>query len=260
MSQRHGRWMAEFVLIVVGVLAALAVEDWRESRGDRERETHLLEGVRSDLARDLTDLDGSVRSAFARMAAADDLLARINHPDADMVSLSPLGERRTMPSPLSIDYEPFLKEARQLHPQLSVTAQEAVLMATTPAVFDIADATYAEATASGQIDVLTDLELRRAIATYYFDANRFGPTMDQRVESSVERLTGAFARAGISPGGDASHEQIIRAIRQDEVLVAELMNMRYSSAIQVDRHRFMIAAAVDLAARLDGSAHLGGHR
>ena len=46
MNLPRGRWLAEFLLIVVGVLAALWVGDWSEARSDRALEQHLLQGIR----------------------------------------------------------------------------------------------------------------------------------------------------------------------------------------------------------------------
>ena len=47
-----GRLAAEFCVIVVGVLVALAADDWRQSRDDRAREQALMNGLHSDLVAD----------------------------------------------------------------------------------------------------------------------------------------------------------------------------------------------------------------
>jgi hypothetical protein len=53
------------MLIVVGVSAALAVDDWRESRSCRALEAYLLQGIRADLTRDFIDIGTAVASAEA---------------------------------------------------------------------------------------------------------------------------------------------------------------------------------------------------
>ena len=82
MSVKRGRLLGEFVIVVVGVLAALWVDDWREARSDRELETHLLEGLRSDLTRDSADIASAMIVAEARAAGADELLLLLGDPDA----------------------------------------------------------------------------------------------------------------------------------------------------------------------------------
>ena len=85
MNVPRGRWLAEFLLIVVGVLAALWVDDWREARSDRALEQHLLQDIRDDLARDLSDVRSAMGAAEARAAGADELLALIGDPEAGVV-------------------------------------------------------------------------------------------------------------------------------------------------------------------------------
>ncbi len=50
------RISAEFLLIVLGVLVALAVDRWSESRADRELEVMYLERLRGDMIGSRSDL------------------------------------------------------------------------------------------------------------------------------------------------------------------------------------------------------------
>jgi len=146
---RRGRLLAEFILIDVGVLAALAVDDWRESQADRASEEHLLQGIRADLERDLGDLWGGINGAQSRMAGADELLRRIGDPDAGVVRIPPFDVGQQARPWVMNDFEEELAQARAVYPTHSVTAQQALLMATLMLRFDIAGGTYQEATASG---------------------------------------------------------------------------------------------------------------
>ena len=51
------RASAELVVIIVGVLTALWVDEWREERDDRALETQYLQGLATDVRQDLTRLD-----------------------------------------------------------------------------------------------------------------------------------------------------------------------------------------------------------
>jgi len=58
-GRKVGRVLAEFLLIVVGVLTALAVDQFRMSRADRGQERLYLEGLVHDLARTEESVRGS---------------------------------------------------------------------------------------------------------------------------------------------------------------------------------------------------------
>ncbi len=64
---------------------------------------------------------------------------------------------------------------------------------------NVDDATFREATASGQLPVIQDLDLRAAISDYYFDAGRLGTLADERVETHAHEFRRALAEAGLSP-------------------------------------------------------------
>ena len=68
------RALAEFLVIVTGVLVALAVDDWRESRQERETERHLLAVLAEDLRLDSIAYDSHIRMARIRIASAVRLL------------------------------------------------------------------------------------------------------------------------------------------------------------------------------------------
>ena len=61
-------------MIVVGVLAALAVDDIRDSRAERALERHLLKTMIIDSDETILDLSDAVQSASARTSAAAHLL------------------------------------------------------------------------------------------------------------------------------------------------------------------------------------------
>ena len=50
------RAIGEFVIIVMGVLAALAVDEWRGEYNDRKTEVDYVNRLRVDLERDIDDI------------------------------------------------------------------------------------------------------------------------------------------------------------------------------------------------------------
>jgi hypothetical protein len=88
-EKRWKRLLAEFTIIVVGVLVALAVDDYRNERADRGLEEHLLVRLRADIQRDLEDLDQVVFRAQRRRWVANALLRGIGDPAAEEVTPYP---------------------------------------------------------------------------------------------------------------------------------------------------------------------------
>ena len=65
---------AELVIVVLGILIAFQVENWRESRAEREAEAVALAGLASDLSADLDLIARFVERSERRAAAMDGLL------------------------------------------------------------------------------------------------------------------------------------------------------------------------------------------
>lgn len=72
---RHA--IGELLLIVVGILIALAISDWNDRRIERQQELALLEEVRTALATDLQSLETNLlefRAAAVQIGKLSDLL------------------------------------------------------------------------------------------------------------------------------------------------------------------------------------------
>lgn len=222
-----GRWVAEFLLIVMGVLAAFAVENWRQTRSDSATEQLLLMGIAADLTRDVGDLEVAIVSAQARMAATDDLLRLIGDPDTAMLSVAipenpPAGL-------IQADERRLLDDARVRYPARSFGAQQALMLAGHMLLLDVSDATYREARDNGQLDLVEDAELRSAIAARYASVLRVH-TIEERLGAAVPRFVSSLEEAGLSGAGGASDTQVAAVLRQNPNLVAGLKNVRYPAA------------------------------
>ncbi len=66
----------EFVIIVLGVLAAFAVDEWRDARAQDELRAHLIDGLISDLEEDAVDYAEFVDASRTRITAAEFLLSQ----------------------------------------------------------------------------------------------------------------------------------------------------------------------------------------
>jgi hypothetical protein len=73
----------EFVVIVFGVLVALAVDEWRSEREDRITEHEYIARIRSDILADI-DKFGELERRF--QSKAETIKELTDHPDSDLFS------------------------------------------------------------------------------------------------------------------------------------------------------------------------------
>jgi len=85
---RASRVTAEFAIVVVGVLAALAVDQWREDRRDRELASFYLAALEDDLRADSAEITRVMLQAEAVQASAARLEAVTAAPSAPEHELS----------------------------------------------------------------------------------------------------------------------------------------------------------------------------
>ena len=222
---RARRWIGEFVVIVAGVLVALAVDQWRDAREDRVAEARYLDRLRADLEWDTANFAQFERVALhAKAAVLRELLAE-DAPDR-------LTARRTLIEDLN--YSGFI-----------------ALPANRPATFE-------ELQNTGNLSLLQDIELRGALSHYYsgFDhisrilAQPFGDYR-RRLEAALPgdlfydwRLDGAdIARSDVARGV----ERLLASPGLKEAVNSELAYTAGMTFYLREYHR----QAVKLLAKLD---------
>ncbi len=68
------RWLGEFTIIVIGVLCAFAIENYREFRGDRDRESAYLQNLLTDLNEDKSRLEVSLTRSERALGQLESIL------------------------------------------------------------------------------------------------------------------------------------------------------------------------------------------
>jgi type II secretory pathway pseudopilin PulG len=148
------RVLGEIVIIVLGVLIALAVSDWARGRDDRALERRYLERLRADAAHNVAALDAMVASSTQRAAT----LAAY---DAWIAGEGPMPDAAVLQDTLC---RWFIPPTPQWH-----------------------DETYAELIASGNFAVVRDERLRMALsrAAALF---RRGQALDRNTDAVVRAI------------------------------------------------------------------------
>ena len=139
-------------MIVAGVLAALAVDQWREGRQELVLERELLESLAMDLVTDSTDFAALPARALGRVTAAE-ILLRNFHPNAPravgaMEAIDTLGP---YPAPVSDD------ELVRAFAGLTVSSD-----------LDVANGAYREFSEGGGQRLVRNVQLRRRIHDYHY--------------------------------------------------------------------------------------------
>lgn len=158
-SLREMRWTQvalELVLLVLGILIALAVDGWMDDRRDARLERAYLERLERDLAQSMDILDAFV--TFERQQTEDGVLAYRGLRGAPgiereqvAVALSHLTSRRTL---------------------------------------RLLGATYRDLLSTGNLRLIHDQELRDAIARLYEEAERTTTVVDRNNQVLVDQAYG----------------------------------------------------------------------
>jgi hypothetical protein len=159
---------SEFVVIVLGVLAALAVDEWREARDEARIRSQIVSGLIADLENDTKDYEQVLRNSQLRLGYANALL------DGEIDSI-----------------------ANRL-PQ-GVSAGQALYEFGVWPRLETSTGTYEELTASGAGRVIDDITLRLQISQYYArarnraDINMLTQAVGEQFNDELLRLGFSFA-------------------------------------------------------------------
>jgi hypothetical protein len=76
--------LGEIVLVVIGILIALQINDWNEDRLDRELEREYLVSMLSDLREDRREIEDAIAGNSIMLAGMNDLLTMLSTPQPDL--------------------------------------------------------------------------------------------------------------------------------------------------------------------------------
>jgi len=225
------RWMGEFVVIVLGILGAFAVDEYRESRRDLDVADEYLEQLVRDLVKDRHQIAISIERTHGELLAADQVLLlsgasldnyrtmvpfyelpRIGQFSADDVQIYNLGEFET--------FEPFTS-------------------------------TYTSIVNNGDLRTIADPGLRRAIVSYYEEIARRRRDRDEFLADAL-RLKDLL----IKNGADVHQRVPVGRILEINGIVPYLSAARDSSHWRLVRLYIMKLNQQTLMTSLLGSGRL----
>jgi hypothetical protein len=193
---------AEFFVIVIGVLTALAVDQVMEERQERVLERELLLGFVENLRTDSIDYARLPELANGRVTSAELLLLHLapgSRLDANTAE--------ALPGPFEVDDEAI------------VEAWAALFV---PTDLDVARGSYTEFSAGGAQRLVQDRALRRRIHNYYYSVDLM-QKWDPWVSGAIDKLADLSIAIGLSPrnasaaeirsGFEGNRESLVAALR-----------------------------------------------
>ena len=223
-AERWGRLGMEGLVIIFSVLAALAVDDWRDDRAERALEQHLLATLRDDLMDDLEELESSLDDTELVEHASAFLLGQPDQNFKDEIVSKSLAPSRLVDSSRRADH---------------VSPEQAAIFILVGGIdFDLSDMTYQEMMSTGSFRVVQDNILRRDITRYYWIVRSYDMT-NSTAESYRTGLLNALLRNGVAPGrvdpemlGNAIKDPEVRALIAQYGATAQTLREVYVSFVE----------------------------
>ncbi|GAA4816676.1 DUF6090 family protein [Litoribaculum gwangyangense] len=75
--------LGEIILVVIGILIALQINNWNEKRKEKAFETEMLQSFKESLSSDLSDIEYNIKQHIKGLAACDSILIFLK-PDIDV--------------------------------------------------------------------------------------------------------------------------------------------------------------------------------
>jgi hypothetical protein len=242
-----GSLAAEFLVIVVGVLVALAVDDVRDWRNERQLEAHLLERLEEDLVADaadlaiaefvlerrawiLSELDAGLRDGRpARPIPPGTLLTNERIVLLDAAGRPEVG-LRTDSTWYRVDLNPLWK------------------LESTPD-FDQSDDAYQEMIVGGTLRTLRDLELRSSILAYYRTSRDMADNV-MGADGYMAEWTSMLLDTGFAQGDPVTLDQLVEVVRSRPRMAVQVRHALATVATQEEFLGRIGVALRDLRTRL----------
>ena len=190
-----GRLIAEFAVIVIGILVALGVDEWREAVGEREGEVQYVERLVQDLLADSSTMARAISVGQSKMTSLDSVM-------------------QALQDPLQVRRSPSLAV-----PSLTFTYSRPDLQMTT----------FQELMATGSLSLIRDDGLRFEIGDHYRLVREHFERLDERRTRLVWAVNELFPTA--RGGAHALDSAFLAAPhvpeRLDRLLSAEYLGLIY---------------------------------
>jgi hypothetical protein len=202
------RAIGEFVIIVMGVLAALAVDEWRGDYNDRKTEVDYLARLRVDVGRDIERFSSEIELLEKKAGFLQSLLDK------------------------TVESQ-FSENPRAL--------MEAKVYSSFRGLPDSVSTTFDELKSTGRLALIRDLEIRNAMSEYYSGYASTSAQVNQMQTGDYSRLilglvSGEIAREWRLSGSISKPDEFLQSLmllqEHPDLLMAANIEITYGTALQ----------------------------
>ncbi len=201
----------EILLVVIGILIALEINDYQKWKTDRAEEISYLSRLLSDLEKDYIDITEANNFAFRRIMISTWVLEL-------------LGDNTATFEPKII-----LKKGQNAFPAPSDWTSDSLGLALgrlwAIRIFDHSDITYQEMVSASKIPIIRDLDLRIAINDHYAAARK-ALDVNYWIADAQEKYMEALKKLGITPYRAALMPDLYEHVKNDNGLMVEIQYVR----------------------------------
>lgn len=226
--------LLEVTIVVVGIFIGLQVDDWNERRKESLKHDELLADLSAGLRSDLQELDGSIKLQTLRYSAFSQLLNKAIDWQ-DPAYRYDAGGQRIETEPPRIDR--------------TITADEALMIIQYLRSFDPARHAYDSMVAVGDILVLKNEELIRALQAHYLFIESINDVEKTIYLLTWERIRNQLMSNGVGRNPELTWEEAAAIVREDRALIGALKAGAFEAS---DHTRFLQMIRSRTAALLEG--------
>ena len=195
-GRRWGFFAAELVLVVVGILIALAIDGWISDSRDRHTEVVYLELLARDIEGIRHQIDLQIEFEKERIDTATKAYAALTTPD------------------------PMTKRA-EIAPLLAILVSRRTL--------SLSSATYDQMVSSGHLQLIRNHELRSMIVSFFAELERVERVTDNNNRELIDDVFIPFImRAGVTALQRPDRSQVISTLNRASTIVYERLGPELS--------------------------------
>jgi len=243
---RDQNWTAigiDFMIVVVGVFIGIQVSNWNAARVGRDTEARYLRDLSEDVGEDHRDLVAVIGSADARALAVNYILQEAigeSPPDSLRIPTGTLSTIGTGAIALPEGPLPRPETASLLWATINFTR-----------VVNANQSGYDALVNSGDIGLLRDHELVRAMQAYYNLFEGLERLQERSFRASWDAVVAAGRRAGFSPFGPVEPEALYNRARSDPEFAATLREAREMAILHAELATGLETRADELVSMID---------
>ena len=204
--------IGEILLVMIGILLALQVNNWNEDRKNAQWEVYYLNRLMDDIRKDTSEIRETLIHSYDRIMTGNTILTELEG-----------------------DYLPILFETTQNRKDLLIEAQKSntgdstrfgtmLRKMTVFRSFDMHTNTYNEILSTGRFELIGSPQLREAISEYYGALSDYERT-NRFLATSVQSYVGVLNDLNIPVFNNLSKEDLRALITDDTGFLTVLKNL-----------------------------------